>query len=62
MNNIININKAETLADELDGVFNTLVNNAEDLDLKRLFKQLEADMMDIRHKLSLASKIVKNSN
>ncbi len=62
MNNIININKAETLAGELNGVFNTLVNNAEDLDLKRLFKQLEADMMDIRHKLSLASKIVKNSN
>jgi len=62
MSNIININKAETLADELNGVFNTLVNNAEDLDLKRLFKQLEADMMDIRHKLSLASKIVKNSN
>ena len=62
MSNIININKAETLADELNGVFNTLVNNAEDLDLKRLFKQLEADMMDIRHKLSLASKIVKNSS
>ena len=62
MNNIININKAETLAGELNGVFNTLVNNAEDLDLKRLFKQLEADMMDIRHKLSLASKIAKNSN
>lgn len=62
MNNIININKAETLAGELNGVFNTLVNNAEDLDLKRLFKQLEADMMDIRHKLSLASKIVKSSN
>ena len=62
MNNIINIKKAKTLAGELNGVFNTLVNNTEDLDLKRLFKQLEADMMDIRHKLSLASKIVKNSN
>jgi len=53
-----NVKRAEVLAAELNEIFNTLVSQAEDLDLKRLFKQLEADMMDFRHKLSLASKLV----
>jgi len=54
------VKKAEELARELNDIFNTLVERAEDLDLKRLFKQLEADMMDFRHKLSLASKLIAN--
>jgi len=47
-----NVKRAEVLAAELNEIFNTLVSQAEDLDLKRLFKQLEADMMDFRHKLA----------
>jgi hypothetical protein len=54
------IQKADNLANELAGLFSELVNDAEDLDLKRLFKQLDADMMDFRHKLALASRIIGN--
>ncbi len=54
------VKKAEELARELNDIFNILVERAEDLDLKRLFKQLEADVMDFRHKLSLASKLIDN--
>jgi hypothetical protein len=52
------IKKADDLACELADLFNQLVNDADDFDLKRLFKQLEADMMDFRHKLALAGKII----
>jgi hypothetical protein len=50
------------LADDLGTLFRDLVGEAQDFDMKRLFKQLEADMMDIRHKLALAAKIVDNEN
>lgn len=49
--------KAMKLAEELGDIFNVLVKESDDLDMKRLFKQLEADMMDTRHKLALAAKI-----
>lgn len=55
------IKQAVTLASELADIFNILVRETQDLDLQRLFKQLEADIMDMRHKLSLAIKII-NSN
>jgi hypothetical protein len=51
------IHKADDLSSELAGLFNELVNDTSDLDLKRLFKQLEADLMDMRHKLTLAMRI-----
>lgn len=54
------IMKADSMANELAGLFNELVNETDDFDLKRLFKQLDADIMDLRHKLSLASKIIGN--
>ncbi len=54
------IKKADSLASELAGMFNQFVQETEDFDLRRLFKQLEADLMDIRHKLSLALKITRN--
>ena len=56
------IHKADHLANELATLFNELVSDADDFDLKRLFKQLEADMMDFRHKLSLAAKIIGNGD
>lgn len=52
------VEKAVKLADELGGLFNGLVKDADDLDIKRMFKQLEADLMDTRHKLALALKIL----
>jgi len=54
------IDKAVKLAEELGDIFNNLVSKTQDFDLERLFKQLEADMMDMRHKLALAAKIIKN--
>ena len=45
------IKRAVTLASEMADIFNALVRGTQDLDLQRLFKQLEADVMDIRHKL-----------
>ena len=53
------ITKAVELSDDLGDIFNALVKESDDLDIKRLFKQLEADMMDIRHKLALAARISK---
>ncbi|MCP4582828.1 MAG: hypothetical protein GY839_14555 [candidate division Zixibacteria bacterium] len=55
------IKRAVELADELGIIFNGLVDETKDFDLKRLFKQLEADMMDIRHKMALAEKITDKS-
>ncbi|OQX91566.1 MAG: hypothetical protein B6D58_07430 [candidate division Zixibacteria bacterium 4484_95] len=55
------IKRAVTLASEMADIFNALVRGTQDLDLQRLFKQLEADVMDIRHKLSLAIKIISNN-
>ena len=52
------VNRAVELANELGDIFYSLVNEVDDLDLKRLFKQLEADMMDTRHKIALAARIV----
>lgn len=51
------IKRAVELAEELGNIFNGLVDGTSDFDLKRLFKQLEADMMDIRHKIALAERI-----
>ena len=56
-----NIRRAEAMASEMADIFNSLVRETKDLDLQRLFKQLEADVMDMRHKLSLAIKIICNS-
>jgi len=55
------VKKAVTLADDLGDLFNNLVDETSDLDLKRLYKQLEADMMDIRHKIALAAKITDDN-
>jgi hypothetical protein len=51
------VKKAVKMAEDLGNLFNELVNESTDYDLERLFKQIEADMMDIRHKLALAAKI-----
>lgn len=54
--------RAVQLADDLGNLFHDFVGESQDFDMKRLFKQLEADMMDIRHKIALASKIVDSDS
>jgi cob(I)alamin adenosyltransferase len=46
-------------AKSLAGLVNTLIKGSSDLDLQRLLKQIEADLMDIQHKLSLAVRLSK---
>ncbi len=36
---------------------NSLIPLTHDLDLERLLKQIEADLMDVQHKLSMAVKL-----
>jgi len=52
------VNRAEKLTLELSEIYHNLVMETDDLDLKRLFKQLEADMMDSGHKLALAKRVM----
>lgn len=46
-------------ARSLASLVNTLIEGSSDLDLQRLLKQIEADLMDIQHKLSLAVRLSK---
>lgn len=44
-------------AKELAELVNSMITATHDLDLQRLLKQIEADLMDIQHKLALAIRI-----
>ncbi len=53
-------NKAERAlikAKELGAMVSGMIPDAEDLDLVRLLKQIDADLMDIQHKLSMTVKL-----
>jgi hypothetical protein len=47
------LKKAREVAD----LVNNMIERATDLDMKRLLKQVEADLMDVQHKLSLAARL-----
>jgi len=49
--------KSLELASELHKIVREMIPVANDLDLQRLLKQIEADLMDIQHKLSMAVKL-----
>ena len=49
--------KALNLANELADVINGMIPMTKDLDLQRLLKQIEADLMDVQHKLSMMVKL-----
>jgi hypothetical protein len=49
--------KSLELAGELHKIVRELIPQADDLDLQRLLKQIEADVMDLEHKLSMAIKL-----
>jgi hypothetical protein len=44
-------------AKELGAMVSSMIPEARDLDLVRLLKQIDADLMDIQHKLSMAVKL-----
>jgi hypothetical protein len=52
--------KALENARDLGGLVRTMIPESKDLDLQRLLKQIDADLMDIQHKLSMAVKLSAN--
>jgi hypothetical protein len=52
--------KAFAMAGELKKLVSEMIGEAVSLDLKRLLKQVDADLMDIQHKLFEAIKISQN--
>ena len=53
--------KALEAAKDLAIMVHSMLPEAHDLDLERLLKQVEADLMDTQHKLSVAIKLMKRS-
>lgn len=49
--------KSLDLAAKLHAQVKQMIPGAGDLDLQRLLKQIEADLMDLQHKLSMAEKL-----
>ncbi|MEE9554712.1 MAG: hypothetical protein V3W18_10485 [candidate division Zixibacteria bacterium] len=47
--------KALTTADNLTDLVNQMISETSNLDLQRILKQVDADLMDIKHKLSTAA-------
>lgn len=54
--------KAKKLSKELANEINHLVNSTSDYDLERLFKKIEAEIMDIQHNLKLALRISEDNS
>jgi hypothetical protein len=46
-------------AKELKELVNSMIEHSHDLDLQRLLKQIDADLMDVQHKLSLAVRLTR---
>lgn len=49
--------KSLKMAGEIHKMVREMIPQASDLDLQRLLKQIEADVMDLEHKLSMAIKL-----
>ena len=49
--------KALSMASDLKKLVDEMISQTSNLDLKRLLKQIDADLMDVRHKLSVALKL-----
>jgi len=54
------VEQALVKATELGAMVSSMMPDAKDLDLVRLLKQIDADLMDIQHKLSMAVKLSAN--
>ena len=46
-------------AKDLRDQVNNMIERSNDLDVQRLLKQVDADLMDVQHKLSLAARLSK---
>lgn len=55
------ITKAEALAEELHELLGRLVKVSGDYDIDRVLKRSEADLMDLRHNLSLVQRLLQDS-
>ena len=51
--------KAMSMADDLSKLVNGMKLKTANLDLQRILKQVDADLMDVKHKLSVAVKIAE---
>ena len=51
--------KAESMASDLSKIVSEMIPQTGNLDLQRVLKQVDADLMDIKHKLSTAVKIAE---
>lgn len=51
--------KALTAASDLTKLVNEIIAETPNLDLQRIFKQVDADLMDIKHKLSSAVSVAE---
>lgn len=53
------IKTAERSAEKLEQTVSDVLKRTRDYDLERLLKNIDADMMDIRHNLSQAHKLME---
>jgi hypothetical protein len=51
------INEALNGAKAVAEVVHSIIDDSGDLDLQRLLKQIEADLMDVQHKLTIAFRL-----
>jgi len=51
--------RAEKLAAELHDLLQDLLEEAKDYDIGRVLKRSEAELMDLRHNLSLVRRLLK---
>lgn len=56
------LENASRLSRELAHEIKTLVDSTEDYDLLRLVKKIEAELMDVRHNINLALRIVHDDS
>jgi len=52
------VKRAEALAEELHSVMGSLVEKSKDYDIARILKRSEAELMDLRHNLSMVRRLL----
>jgi len=53
------IKTAQRSAERLDQTVKALIKRTRDYELERLLKNIDADLMDVQHKLSLARRLME---
>jgi hypothetical protein len=52
-------NEALEKAKQVRDIINHMIGSSHDLDLQRLLKQIDADLMDVQHKLAIVVRLSK---